>query len=165
MIVSGINLGANLGEDIFYSGTVGAAIAGRRLSYVPVAFSVAAFAPKNLEFIARRAAIITEQAKGLPADKNLLVNVNFPDLPESKIAGIKITTLGKRGIPDIPDLIRKNESSSFYSFGPSGARMPDQVNTDMQAIKDNYISISILDYNLTATDSDWQIFETAFTDA
>ena len=86
MIVSGINLGANLGEDIFYSGTVGAAIAGRRLSYVPVAFSVAAFAPKNLEFIARRAAIITEQAKGLPADKNLLVNVNFPDLPESKIA-------------------------------------------------------------------------------
>jgi 5'-nucleotidase len=142
MIVSGINLGANLGEDIFYSGTVGAAIAGRRLSYVPVAFSVAAFAPKNL-----------------------LVNVNFPDLPESKIAGIKITTLGKRGIPDIPDLIRKNESSSFYSFGPSGALMPDQVNTDMQAIKDNYISISILDYNLTATDSDWQIFETAFTDA
>ena len=97
--------------------------------------------------------------------KNLLVNVNFPDLPESKIAGIKITRLGKRGIPDIPDLIRKNESSSFYSFGPSGTLMPDQVNTDMQAIKDNYISISILDYNLTATDSDWQIFETAFTDA
>ncbi|MDG1185327.1 MAG: 5'/3'-nucleotidase SurE, partial [SAR86 cluster bacterium] len=120
---------------------------------------------KNLEFIARRAATITEQAKSLPADKNLLVNVNFPDLPEPKIAGIKITTLGKRGIPDIPELIRKNESSSFYSFGPSGALMPDQVNTDMQAIKDNYISISILDYNLTATDSDWKIFETAFTDA
>ena len=45
MIVSGINLGANLGEDIFYSGTVGAAIAGRRLNYAPVAFSVAAYNP------------------------------------------------------------------------------------------------------------------------
>ena len=43
--------------------------------------------------------------------------------------------------------------------------MPDQVNTDMQAVKDSYISISILDYHLTATDSDLQIFETVFTDA
>ena len=51
MIVSGINLGANLGEDVFYSGTVGAAIAGRRLNYVPVAFSVAAYNPKNLTYI------------------------------------------------------------------------------------------------------------------
>ena len=165
MIVSGINLGANLGEDIFYSGTVGAAIAGRRLNYVPVAFSVSAFAPKNLEFIAKKAAVIIEQAKQLPANKNLLVNVNFPDLPSSQIAGIKITKLGKRSIPDIPDLIRKNKSTSFYSFGPSGTLMPDQENTDIQAIDNNFISISILDYNLTASESDWQIFETAFINA
>ena len=51
MIVSGINLGANLGEDIFYSGTVGAAIAGRRLDYVPVAFSVAAYNLKILNLL------------------------------------------------------------------------------------------------------------------
>jgi 5'-nucleotidase len=165
MIVSGINLGANLGEDIFYSGTVGAAIAGRRLNYVPVAFSVSAFAPKNLEFIAKKAAIITEQAKQLPSDQNLLINVNFPDLPSSQIAGIKITKLGKRAIPDTPDLIRKNKLSSFYIFGPSGCLIPDQVNTDIQAVEGNFISISILDYNLTANEADWHIFETAFINA
>lgn len=70
MIVSGINLGANLGEDVFYSGTVGAAIAGRRLNYVPVAFSVAAYQPKHIKFIAKKAAEITQQATNLPADKN-----------------------------------------------------------------------------------------------
>ena len=82
-----------------------------------------------------------------------------------KYRELKLLDWVKEGLQRLPDLIRKNESSSFYSFGPSGALMPDQVNTDMQAIKDNYISISILDYNLTAMDSDWQIFETAFTDA
>ena len=61
MIVSGINLGANLGEDVFYSGTVGAAIAGRRLDYVPVAFSVATYNPTNLKFIAEQSLLITNQ--------------------------------------------------------------------------------------------------------
>ena len=111
MIVSGINLGANLGEDVFYSGTVGAAIAGRRLNYVPVAFSVAAFNPKNLRFISEQSLLITNQISKLPPDQNLLVNVNFPDLPSSQIEGTRITSLGKRGTPDIPDLTRTKDSS------------------------------------------------------
>ena len=116
MIVSGINLGANLGEDVFYSGTVGAAIAGRMLNYVPVAFSVAAFNPKNLRFISEQSLLITNQISKLPPDQNLLVNVNFPDLPSSQIEGTRITSLGKRGTPDIPDLTRTKDSSKFYSF-------------------------------------------------
>ena len=95
MIVSGINLGANLGEDVFYSGTVGAAIAGRRLDYVPVAFSVAAYNPTNLRFISEQSLLITNQVSKLPSDQNLLVNVNFPDLPSSEIKGTCITSLGK----------------------------------------------------------------------
>jgi len=165
MIVSGINLGANLGEDVFYSGTVGAAIAGRRLNHVPVAFSVAAYQPKHIKFIAKKAAEITQQATNLPADKNLLVNVNFPDLPAAAIQGIKITTLGKREIPDTPQLIKKNQLSAFYSFGPSGTLMPNQTNTDIQAINEHFISISILDYNLTAAASDWGLFEEVFVNA
>jgi len=165
MIVSGINLGANLGEDVFYSGTVGAAIAGRRLNHVPVAFSVAAYQPKNIKFIAQKAAEITQQVTHLPADQNLLVNVNFPDLPASEVQGIKITTLGKRGVPDTPKLIQKNQSSAFYSFGPSGSLMPNQTNTDIQAVNNNFISISILDYNLTATASNNGLFEEVFVNA
>jgi len=162
MIVSGINLGANLGEDIFYSGTVGAAIAGRRLDYVPVAFSVAAYNPNNLKFIAEQSLLITNQVSKLPSDQNLLVNVNFPDLPSSKIQGIKITSLGKRGVPETPDLIRSRDSSKFYSFGPSGSLLPDQSGTDIQAIEQNYISISILDYNLSADVVRWDLYKEVF---
>ena len=163
MIVSGINLGANLGEDVFYSGTVGAAIAGRRLNYVPVAFSVAAFNPKNLRFIAEQSLLITNQISKLPPDQNLLVNVNFPDLPSSQIEGTRITSLGKRGTPDIPDLTRTKDSSKFYSFGPSGSLLPGQAGTDIQAIEQNYISISILDYNLSADTDNWDLYREVFT--
>jgi 5'-nucleotidase len=163
MIVSGINLGANLGEDVFYSGTVGAAIAGRRLNYVPVAFSVASFNPKNLKFISEQSLLIANQVSKLPADQNLLVNVNFPDLPSSEIEGTRITSLGKRGTPDIPDLTRTKDSSKFYSFGPSGSLLPGQVGTDIQAIEQNYISISILDYNLSADTDHWDLYREVFT--
>ena len=163
MIVSGINLGANLGEDVFYSGTVGAAIAGRRLNYVPVAFSVAAFNPKNLRFISEQSLLITNQVSKLPPDQNLLVNVNFPDLPSSQIEGTRITSLGKRGTPDIPDLTRTKDSSKFYSFGPSGSLLPGQVGTDIQAIEQNYISISILTYNLSADTDNWDLYREVFT--
>ena len=163
MIVSGINLGANLGEDVFYSGTVGAAIAGRRLNYVPVAFSVAAFNPKNLRFISEQSLLITNQISKLPPDQNLLVNVNFPDLPSSQIEGTRITSLGKRGTPDIPDLTRTKDSSKFYSFGPSGSLLTGQVGTDIQAIEQNYISISILDYNLSADTDNWDLYREVFT--
>ena len=162
MIVSGINLGANLGEDIFYSGTIGAAIAGRRLNHVPIAFSIRSFEPKNLNYFAQEAAIIINQATSLPEDKNLLVNVNFPDLDISNIKGKKITKVGKRGIPDTPDLIRKEDASCFYSFGSSGTLLSNQMNTDVQAVDEGYISISILDYNLTAAQSSWQDFEDIF---
>jgi 5'-nucleotidase len=155
MIVSGINLGANLGEDVF--------IAGRRLNYVPVAFSVAAFNPKNLRFISEQSLLITNQISKLPPDQNLLVNVNFPDLPSSQIEGTRITSLGKRGTPDIPDLTRTKDSSKFYSFGPSGSLLPGQVGTDIQAIEQNYISISILDYNLSADTDNWDLYREVFT--
>ena len=162
MIVSGINLGANLGEDIFYSGTVGAAIAGRRLNYVPVAFSVTSVNPKNISFISEQANLIINQVSKLPNDKNLLVNVNFPDLSSSELNGTKLTILGKRGTPDTPDFIRSNNSSKFYSFGPSGKLLPNQVDTDIQAIEDNYISISILDYSLSVDANNWNDYREVF---
>ena len=162
MIVSGINLGANLGEDIFYSGTVGAAIAGRRLKYAPVAFSVTSFNPKNLSFISEQANLIVNQVSKLPNNKNLLVNVNFPDLSSSELNGTKLTKIGKRDTPDTPDFIRSKNSSKFYSFGPSGKLIPNQEDTDIQAIENNFISVSILDYNLSEDVSNWNYYREVF---
>ena len=119
MIVSGINLGANLGEDIFYSGTVGAAIAGLKLRYPPIAFSVASYEPKDIDFIAKKCVEICQYVRNTNIASKYLVNVNFPDLSSSKLSGTKLTMLGKRGTPDTPDLIGSNNSSKFYNFGPS----------------------------------------------
>ena len=70
--------------------------------------------------------------------------------------------LGKRGAPDTPDLIRTEDSLKFYSFGPSGKLLPNQVDTDIQAIEDNFISISILDYNLSVDASNWNYYREVF---
>ena len=83
-------------------------------------------------------------------------------MPSSKIQGVRITSLGKRGVPDIPDLIRHEGSTKFYSFGPSGTLLPDQVGTDIQAIEQNYISISILDYNLSPDLAHWDLYREVF---
>ena len=66
------------------------------------------------------------------------------------------------GTPDSPDFIGSNNSSIFYSFGPSGKLLPNQVDTDIQAIDDNYISISILDYNLSVDASNWNFYREVF---
>jgi 5'-nucleotidase len=123
---------------------------------------VVAYEPQNLKFIAEQALLITNQASNLPSDQNLLVNVNFPDLLPSQIQGIKLTSLAQRGAPDIPDLMRSQDSSKFYSFGPSGSLLPNQFGTDIQAIEQNYISISILDYNLTADLVHWDLYREVF---
>ena len=148
MIVSGINLGANLGEDVFYSGTVGAAIAGRRLNYVPVAFSVASFSPKNLKFISEQSLLITNQVSKLPSDQNLLVNVNFPDLSEEECKGIKITALAQRGGPSKPVEVFSEKNIKRYRYNLSGEPIQEEYLTDAEAVKDGFISISVLDYGL-----------------
>ena len=86
----------------------------------------------------------------------------FPDLSSSELNGTKLTIIGKRGTPDTPDFIRSKNSSKFYSFGPSGKLLPNQVDTDIQAIEDNYISISILDYNLSVDANNWNDYREVF---
>ena len=90
------------------------------------------------------------------------MNVNFPDLSIEQVMGTKITKLAKRGVPDTPDFLRSLESSKFYSFGPSGKILPGQAQTDIQAIEENYISITILDYNLSAETDDWHLYNEFF---
>ena len=65
-------------------------------------------------------------------------------------------------MPDKPDFIREKYPSKFYSFGPSGSLLSGQVGTDIQAIEQNYISISILDYNLSADVTNWDLYREVF---
>jgi 5'-nucleotidase len=151
LIVSGINLGANLGYDIFYSGTVAAAVEGVINGLPAIAFSrLYPFASQNFTchaaFAARLAAQVLE--RGLPADT--LLNVNFPAADWTDVQGVYITRLGRRVYKD--DLICRQDprGRDYYWIGghpPTG--IPDH-GTDIWAVENNLISITPFSLDLTA---------------
>lgn len=149
-VVSGINLGANLGTDVFYSGTVGAAIAGINLKYAPVAISVCSFSPRDISFIADKAFELIQKFRSISLQQNSLININFPDILKQDYKGELYTKLAKRGAPEAPNIISKKDQLSF-TFSASGDFIDGQTDTDMQAIENGYVSVSILNYDISST--------------
>ena len=149
-VVSGINLGANLGTDVFYSGTVGAAIAGINLKYAPVAISVCSFSPREISFIANKAFELIQKFRSISLPQNSLININFPDILKQDYKGELYTKLAKRGAPEAPNIISKKDQLSF-TFSASGDFIDGQTDTDMQAIENGYVSVSILNYDISST--------------
>jgi len=154
MVVSGINHGANIGTDVIYSGTVGAAAGGRGLKYPPLAISAETYEVKDLDYICRKSC---EFVNKFSKDKNKflgnLVNINFPDLIESDVNGIRATSLAQRGVPQKPIV-----NGDYYRYNFSGIPMKSSDSlTDAQALSDGYISVSLLDYSFGATNNIDQI--------
>ena len=147
-VVSGINLGANLGTDVFYSGTVGAAIAGINLKYAPVAISVCSFSPRDISFIADKAFELIQKFRSISLKQNSLININFPDILKQDYKGELYTKLAKRGAPEAPNIISQKDQLSF-TFSASGDFIDGQTDTDMQAIENGYVSVSILNYDIS----------------
>lgn len=151
LIVSGINLGANLGYDIFYSGTVAAAVEGVIAGVPAIACSrVAPFDSDDFRHQAAFMARLAERihAEGLPAD--ILLNVNFPAADWADVRGVYLTRLGRRVYQD--ELVRRQDPQGrdYYWIGgqpPSG--IPEH-GTDIWAVENNLISITPLSLDLTA---------------
>jgi len=154
MVVSGINHGANIGTDVIYSGTVGAAAGGRVLKYPPIAISAETYEVKDLDYICRKSC---EFVNKFSKDKNKflgnLVNINFPDLIESDVNGVRATSLAQRGVPQKPIV-----NGDYYRYNFSGIPMKSSDSlTDAQALSDGYISVSLLDYSFGAINNIDQI--------
>ncbi|HER24014.1 MAG TPA: 5'/3'-nucleotidase SurE [Candidatus Atribacteria bacterium] len=149
LIVSGINCGPNLGDDIFYSGTVSAAVEGAMRNVPSLAVSIAGFE----DFKFKSAALFTKKIASklmkniLPA--NLVLNVNFPNIDYEEIKGVEITRHGKRVYQDEVKIIHDPQGTTHYWLGgelPEGNIEPD---TDFEAISKNEISITPLSLDLT----------------
>lgn len=152
MVVSGINLGANLGDDVLYSGTVAAAMEGRSLGYSSIAISMMgnpSGIPDNLSAAAQVVAdlIIKLQKNPLPQDS--ILNVNLPDIPYEKIQGIKVTRLGCRHPTEGVIKTLDPRGRVCYWIGPPGSEQDAGEGTDFYAIKQNYVSITPLRIDLT----------------
>jgi 5'-nucleotidase len=147
IVFSGVNLGTNMGDDVIYSGTLGAAIEGRHSKYGSVAISIASRKPKYFHDIDDKLSYIVDYIfKNLIKHKSI-ININIPDLPLSKIKGIKITKQGKREISKRAPLALKN-NKSFYNIGKVG-RALISPGCDFDAVRKGFISITPLTIDMT----------------
>jgi 5'/3'-nucleotidase len=151
MVVSGINDGANLGDDVLYSGTVAAAIEGRFLGLPAVAISLctAPDAESHFETAARVACQLVEQLVRRPLEQPLILNVNVPNLPFAALRGFRSTRLGfrHRSEPILP--ARDPRGRPVYWVGPAGPEQDAGPGTDFEAIAQGCVSVTPLQIDLT----------------
>lgn len=166
IIVSGINKGGNLGDDITYSGTVSAAIEGTILNIPSLAVSL--YADKNYHFetAAWYASAIAEYIIERPLPYDTLLNINVPNIARGLVKGIKLTRQGRRTYDDsIQDVFSPREEKHYW-IGGGVPLWKHGTDTDINAVEDGYVSVSPIHLDLTnyrALDSlkNWPIFEEA----
>jgi 5'-nucleotidase len=151
MVVSGINDGENLGDDVLYSGTVAAAIEGRFLGISAVAISLAMQpdSDRNFSAAAEVARMIVQQLLRKPPEQALILNVNVPDLPISMIKGFRTTRLGFRHQSEPVVRAQDPRGRPVYWVGPAGGHQDAAEGTDFHAIQNGYVSVTPLQIDLT----------------
>jgi 5'-nucleotidase len=147
LVVTGINFGANLGDDVIYSGTVAGAIEGRFLGLPSIAMSLASWECNHFETAGNVAKLLVNQISKAPLANNTIINVNVPDITMSEIKGIKSTRLGNRhkSEPSIQDL----KDPSLYWIGENGKEADNGEGTDFHAVSNNFVSVTPLQIDLT----------------
>ena len=149
MVVSGINDGANLGDDTLYSGTVAAAVEGRFLGLPAIAVSLVNKGGNHFATAARVAAELVMRLQKTPLDSATILNVNVPDIPYEQLQGTQVTRLGfrHRSEPVIRSVDPKGKE--VFWVGPAGAEQDAGPGTDFHAIANGYVSITPLQTDLT----------------
>lgn len=151
MVVSGINLGANLGDDVLYSGTVAAALEGRFLDRPAFAFSLLSRQPDNLPTAAHFARLLVEAHEQLDLPPRTVLNVNIPNLPLDHIRGIQLTRLGHRARAAAPVKVVNPRGKEGYWISVAGDAEDGGPGTDFHAVMQGYVSITPLQLDRTFT--------------
>ena len=148
MVISGINLGANMGDDTIYSGTVAAATEGYLLGIPSIAVSLASKTALHFETAARFAVQMVERHARAPAGAWLL-NVNVPDVPASSLEGVAVTRLGRRHKAEDVIHSQNPRGETVYWVGAAGPAADAGEGTDFHAVATNRISVTPLQIDLT----------------
>ena len=151
MVVSGVNDGANLGDDVLYSGTVAAAMEGRFLGLPTLAVSLCTSEGSGRHFDAgaRVARLLVAQMLEQPLERATILNVNVPDLPFDKLRGVRTTRLGKRHPAEPIVAARDQRNRVVYWIGPAGAGADAGEGTDFDAVARGFVSVTPLLIDLT----------------
>lgn len=149
VVVSGINVGPNLGRDLTYSGTVSGAMEGAIFRIPSIAVSVGAFRDTIFdvaaEFVLRLVRQVTERA--LPEDT--LLNVNVPNLPRAQIKGVKLTRQGEKRYISRLEKRTDPRNRTYYWLTGAPASQQDVEGTDSWALAQGYISVTPIRLNMT----------------
>jgi 5'-nucleotidase len=149
MVVSGINLGANMGDDTIYSGTVAAATEGYLLGVPSIAVSLASFEGRHFATAGRVARELVQRFSATPFPEPILLNVNVPDIPYADLRGIKVTRLGRRhkAEPAVKSVSPRGET--MYWIGAAGPAADAGEGTDFHAVENGWVSVTPLQIDLT----------------
>lgn len=149
LVLSGLNDGANMGDDTIYSGTVAAAMEGLQLGVPAIAFSIAQKGFAHLEAAGSVVDRIVRRWVESPPDTPMLLNVNIPALPQDRLGPIRTTRLGKRHFaePAIPG--RNPRDEPIWWIGPPGSARDAGPGTDFHAVESGEVSVTPLEVDLT----------------
>ncbi len=153
MVIAGINHGANLGDDVLYSGTVAAATEGRFLGLPAIAISLAGDQARHFDTATSVALRLFDRVMANPLPADTILNVNVPDLPLDQIRGFRATRLGQRHKAE--PVIKDNDprGRTIFWVGPAGPEQDAGPGTDFHAIRNGYVSVTPLQIDLTRYDS------------
>ncbi len=149
IVVSGINHGANMGDDTIYSGTVAAATEGYLLGIPSIAISLNSRDPRNFETAGRVAADLVRRFVRRPVGQPVLINVNVPDVAHAALDGMEVTRLGKRHKAEAVVKTTNPRGQTVYWVGAAGGAQDAGPGTDFHAVSANKVSITPLQVDLT----------------
>jgi len=149
VVVSGVNLGANMGDDTIYSGTVAAAVEGYLLGIPSLALSLTSKTGTHFESAIGAALELLERLRHTPFGEPVLLNVNVPDVAPAALRGMEVTRLGKRHKAEPVVRIQTPRGEAAYWIGPAGGAADAGPGTDFNAVENCRVSVTPLRMDLT----------------
>jgi len=146
-VIAGINSGANLGDDVIYSGTVAAAMEGRFLDRAPIAISLVG--KTHFATAAKVLVNLLPQIQAIQFPSRTIININVPDVPYEQLAGFEITRLGHRARSDNPVLTTNPRGKECYWISAAGEGADAGEGTDFHAIAQGKVSITPIQADMT----------------
>lgn len=149
MVIAGVNAGANMGDDVLYSGTVAAAMEGRFLGYPAIAVSLVERGNHQFETACEVVLRLLSQLRSSPLSADSILNVNVPDIPFEHLKGVQATRLGQRhkSEPVVKSLDPRGRS--IYWVGPAGPEQDAGPGTDFYALRQDFAAITPIQVDLT----------------
>ncbi|MCB5253775.1 MAG: 5'/3'-nucleotidase SurE [Candidatus Cloacimonadaceae bacterium] len=153
LVISGINAGQNMGEDVLYSGTVAGAVEAAMLGHKAIALSVNAYQDQNFASATSWFMRLMQEGIADMVKTNEVWNINFPNLTFEDIKGAKLTRTGHRRYYNFVTIIEETADSFSYRVGGNAPEWDFESGTDSEAVNEGYISITPLGFELTKPDA------------